>query len=293
MEVNYADVFDSRDDNLYPSDPSLNTEDLQFIPCSPHSDPNFCFDTTVAFSTIPLPSFDPLSDPLDFSLDSSAFPTEIQFNNALKYSFSTGLPFGIQYPTPWAHFSMDEMISESHESIQDIKQAPTDENEPPNGTIHDSPKLNLNQHNHPYVCTHKSCTRKIFSNKSGLERHKREVHSPQQFKCPVPSCSRSKAGFHRRYNLDMHQRRVHGSQSQSSHSPPGLYNNSEDSEEGDETTLRPPHDRHVGSTAAMLQDDAVLKTQGGVDRKLQRLRLMRDELDEVMERASRIMREEY
>jgi hypothetical protein len=46
----------------------------------------------------------------------------------------------------------------------------------------------------------------------------------------------------------------------------------------------------------MLQDDAVLKTQGGVDRKLQRFRLMRDELDEdikLMERASRIMREEY
>ncbi|KFY01470.1 hypothetical protein V490_00902 [Pseudogymnoascus sp. VKM F-3557] len=290
MEDNHADVFDPREDNLYVDDPSPITQISLFVPFPPE----FYFDTTVDSSTTPSVSYDSL---LDSSLDSSAFLTDIQStvrNNALQYSFDTSLPYGgSQYP-PWDFFEMDEMIPVSHESIKEINPTSTDGNNPPNGITHNSPRPKPAQHNHPYVCTQKSCARKPFSNKSGLERHKREVHSPQQFKCPFPSCSRSKAGFHRRYNLDMHQRRVHGSQS-SSNSPPGLYNNSEDSEEGDETTLRSPHDRH-GSTDAMLQDDAALKTKGGVDRKLQRLRLMRDELDEdikLMERASRIMREEY
>ncbi|OBT83800.1 hypothetical protein VE02_08665 [Pseudogymnoascus sp. 03VT05] len=291
MEDDYADVFDPRD-NLYPNGPSLATEDFQFLPRRPQRDPNFCFDTAVDLSTIQFWSFDPLLDPLDFSLDSSAFPTEIQSsvsNDALPSSLEANIP------PPWALFAMNEIIPESHESIQDIEQTVTDGNEPPSGTTQGSFGPRLDRHNHPYVCNHQSCNRKSFSNKSGLERHKREVHSLQQFKCPVPSCSRSKAGFHRRYNLDMHQRRVHGYQSQSSNSPPGLYNNLEDSEEGEEIILRPPRDLDVGLTNAMPQDGA-LKTQERFERKLWRLTVMRDELDEdikSMERASLIMGSEY
>lgn len=41
MEGNYADGFDARDDNLYPNDPSLvTTENLQFVPRLPYTDPN-------------------------------------------------------------------------------------------------------------------------------------------------------------------------------------------------------------------------------------------------------------
>lgn len=40
MEVNYADVFNTRGDSLYPNDPSLVTEDLQLAPLLPRSDPS-------------------------------------------------------------------------------------------------------------------------------------------------------------------------------------------------------------------------------------------------------------
>lgn len=186
---------------------------------------------------------------------------------------------------------MSEICPENLESVEDAEQTFPDENDALNGTFNGSPGPKLDKNNWPYVCNHKSCNRKNFSNKSGLERHKREVHSSQHFTCPVPSCSRSKKGFHRRYNLITHQRRVHGSQS--SNSPQGPYNNLGDLLEGEETTPSPPYEmepkeanRDIGVA------DAELNTREGFKIKLRGLRAMRAELNadiKSMERALSIM----
>lgn len=190
---------------------------------------------------------------------------------------------------------MDEIIPEHHESVQDTEQTFADDNETLNGTIHVAPGPKLDKHNYTYVCSHKSCNRKSFSNKSGLERHKREVHGSQNFTCPIPSCDRSKKGFNRRYNLFKHWRRVH--RSQSFNSPRAPYNNPEDLFDGKETTPSPAYEieaegenRDIGGT------DSEPNTREGLKTKLRGLRAIREELNEdikSMERVLGIMSGEY
>ncbi|KFZ08718.1 hypothetical protein V502_09197 [Pseudogymnoascus sp. VKM F-4520 (FW-2644)] len=303
MEGNYADVCNSRD-NRCPNDPSVVTEDFQSVPLSPRSDP-YCKITAARISfNIPLNSF-------EFSLDSFTFPTEIESgasNNALSSSFQPELPYagnqcisarwGYQPQTldpHWNLLAMNEIIAGHHESVQDTEKTFADENETINDTIRGSLGPKPNRHNSSYVCDHKSCSRKGFSNKSGLERHKREVHSSQHFTCPVPSCSRSKKGFHRRYNLFEHQRRVHSSRSSNPPRAPDI--NSDDLFGSEETTPSPAYEietegenRDIGGTHSGPN------TREGLKIELRGLRAIREELNrdiKSMERVLGIMGGEY
>jgi hypothetical protein len=173
---------------------------------------------------------------------------------------------------------MDDIILGHYESAQDTEQTFPGGNKTLNGTIHSSSGPQLDKHNRPYVCSHKSCNRKNFSNKSGLERHKREVHSSQNFICPIRSCDRSKKGFHRRHNLREHQKRVHGFRSSNSPQAPSI--NSEEFSESEESNSSPPYEIEAkGASQDIKVTDAMSATRKDCKIKLQDLRARREKLD--------------
>jgi len=67
----------------------------------------------------------------------------------------------------------------------------------------------MDKHERPYKCLEKSCHNKTFSDKAGLRRHHRSVHSKPLFICPTASCRRHINGFARKDNLLEHQKRAH------------------------------------------------------------------------------------
>jgi hypothetical protein len=69
------------------------------------------------------------------------------------------------------------------------------------------------KHSKPYICQVPNCKHTRFGDKSGLDRHNREVHGSQTHFCPITSCKRHVRGFPRKYNLFEHQKRCHSSQS--------------------------------------------------------------------------------
>ncbi|KAH8598583.1 hypothetical protein B0O99DRAFT_44914 [Bisporella sp. PMI_857] len=71
------------------------------------------------------------------------------------------------------------------------------------------------KHSKPYICQVPDCKHTRFGDKSGLDRHNREVHGSQTYCCPITSCKRHIRGFPRKYNLFEHQKRCHSSQSPS------------------------------------------------------------------------------
>lgn len=153
------------------------------------------------------------------------------------------------------------------------------------------------KHIRPYVCNHTSCNRKSFSDKGGLERHKREVHSSQAYICPVWSCKRNKKGFHRRYNLFEHQKRAHNLQSSSFLQ--ARSNNLDGQSEGEEITPRPQYridaeglNEGKGGPMGDIRGDASLNSEKDIRTKLQDLRILRAELDDdigSLERALSIV----
>src|SRR5256885_6233024 len=133
----------------------------------------------------------------------------------------------------------------------------------------------------PYSCHYASCNGRSFGDKGGFERHKREVHGPQAYKCPVLSCKRHKKGFHRRYNLVEHQKRAHGAQ------PSGYfrasYSTANEVSEGDGSTPTP--EREIGAETLNGEEfDSAVEMHGDsrqdIRAKLRALRKMRAELDE-------------
>ncbi|KFY15645.1 hypothetical protein V492_01842 [Pseudogymnoascus sp. VKM F-4246] len=307
MEVNNADVFNSRD-NLYPNDSHLDDAGFGSLPHPFCSDPYF--SSEIAF------------EEFDFFLDTATLPKEIQSvtsNNELLSSFQTellyvenqhslaqwdyrpqavdlyGLSLILQHHVQhsgliissrrWNHLNMSEIIPEYHQSVQVAEPAFPTGNETLNRAIH-GPGPNPDQNNHPYVCIRQSCNSKSFSNKSGLERHKREVHSSQQFKCPILSCHRSKRGFHRRYNLSEHQRRVHGSQSSNF---PASCSNSEDVFESEGTTSPECEVDAKEENRDMEITDAGSNTREEVMSKLRDLRTIREELNEDIKSMERVL----
>lgn len=153
------------------------------------------------------------------------------------------------------------------------------------------------KHTRPYSCHHASCNGKNFGDKGGFERHKREVHGSQAYKCPVLYCPRHKKGFNRRYNLVEHQKRAHGAQ------PSGYfrasYSTVDEVSEGDGSTPTP--EREIGAEvmdegevepAVEMRGDGTMNSRQDIRAKLRALLKMRAELDEdirSMERAVSIM----
>jgi hypothetical protein len=153
------------------------------------------------------------------------------------------------------------------------------------------------KHIRPYSCHHASCNGKSFGDKGGFERHKREVHGSQAYKCPVLSCKRHKRGFNRRYNLLEHQKRAHSAQ------PSGYfrasYSTVDEASEGYGSTPTP--EREIGAeamdegeveSAAEMRGDVTMNSRQEIRAKLRALLKMRTELDEdirSMERALSIM----
>lgn len=183
---------------------------------------------------------------------------------------------------------MNEIIAGHHESVQDTEKTFADENETVNDTILGFLGPKLDNHNSSYVCNHKSCNRKSFSNKSGLERHKREVHSSQHFTCPVPSCDRSKKGFNRRYNLFKHRRRVHGSQS--SNSPRAPYDNPEDLFDSEGTTPSPTYEIEAkGANRDIGGTDSGPNTREGLKIELRDLQAMQKEINKDIKSIERVL----
>ncbi|OBT89121.1 hypothetical protein VE02_01995 [Pseudogymnoascus sp. 03VT05] len=190
---------------------------------------------------------------------------------------------------------MDDVIPRRYESAQDTKPTLPNGNETLNGTIDGSSRPKTDKHNRPYICSHWSCSGKNFSNKSGLERHKREVHSSQIFTCPIRSCDRSKKGFHRRHNLREHQKRVHGFRSYNSPRAPSI--NSEELSESEESTPSSPYEMEAnGANRDITVTDAMPTTREDFKIKLQDLRARRKKHDgdiKSIERALSIMGDEY
>jgi hypothetical protein len=152
----------------------------------------------------------------------------------------------------------------------------------------------------PYSCHHASCNGKNFGDKGSFERHKREVHGSQTYKCPVLSCKRHKKGFNRRYNLLEHQRRAHSAQ------PSGYfrasYSTADEVSEGNGSTPTP--EREIGAeamdegeveSAIEMRGDVTMNSRQEIRAKLRALLKMRAELDEdirSMKSALRIMGDE-
>ncbi|CZR61531.1 uncharacterized protein PAC_11428 [Phialocephala subalpina] len=66
------------------------------------------------------------------------------------------------------------------------------------------------EHNTPNIQSQIfNCKHPRFGDKPGLERHEREVHGSEDYRCPLTSCKRHSRGFNRRYNLLDHMRRCH------------------------------------------------------------------------------------
>lgn len=190
---------------------------------------------------------------------------------------------------------MNDIVPGQHKLVQDTEQTFPNGNETLNDTIDGSSGPKPDKHNHPYVCSHRSCNRKNFSNNSGLGRHKREVHSSQNFTCPIRSCDRSKKGFHRRHNLRQHQQRVHGFRSSNSPRAPTI--NSEEFSESEESTPSPPYEIEAeGASQGIKVTDAMPTSREDLKIKLRDLQAMREKIDrdiKSMERVLRIMGGEY
>ncbi|KAH8704831.1 hypothetical protein BGW36DRAFT_366244, partial [Talaromyces proteolyticus] len=81
-----------------------------------------------------------------------------------------------------------------------------EQQQPPSGSLPNRTNSTIEQE---HICRYPSCKEKTFRSKGLLDRHLRELHSPQTYTCPIRSCDRHKEGFNRRYNLMLHQKRVH------------------------------------------------------------------------------------
>ena len=84
----------------------------------------------------------------------------------------------------------------------------------------------MSRHSRPHACDEHGCKVKPFGNKHDLVRHRREVHhqdnegkQPQKYYCPKSSCSRSRRGFARQWNMLEHRRKVHGMEKSGSSTP--------------------------------------------------------------------------
>ena len=71
------------------------------------------------------------------------------------------------------------------------------------------PSKHQEKHSKPYICQLPNCKFPRFGDKAGLGRHKREVHGPNMYYCPIVSCKRHTKGFSRTYNLSEHRKRCH------------------------------------------------------------------------------------
>ncbi|KAF7508332.1 hypothetical protein GJ744_009323 [Endocarpon pusillum] len=69
------------------------------------------------------------------------------------------------------------------------------------------------KHGKPYICQVPDCKHTRFGDKSGLDRHNREVHGSQTHCCPITSCNRHVRGFARKHNLSEHLKRCHSPES--------------------------------------------------------------------------------
>jgi hypothetical protein len=152
------------------------------------------------------------------------------------------------------------------------------------------------KHSRPYHCHYGSCNRKSFGDKGGLDRHIREVHGSQVYKCPVLSCKRNKRGFHRSYNLLMHQKKAH-----SSHASEPFASRSNTLDEMSKGEIKSPTPQHQGRVespdgeeigSGQIRGDTNVDIGRDLRMKLQALLVIRAELDEdigSMERALCIM----
>jgi hypothetical protein len=77
----------------------------------------------------------------------------------------------------------------------------------------------MDKHTRPYICNNSVCNSPKFSDKAGLQRHKREKHSGVKFMCPWVECPRYRKGFARRIHLESHLGTRHGSSSASTEQP--------------------------------------------------------------------------
>jgi hypothetical protein len=152
-----------------------------------------------------------------------------------------------------------------------------------------------------YICTHPSCNRKSFSNKGGLDRHSREVHSSLSYTCPVQSCPRSKRGFNRRYNLWQHQKK---------HQPLGpskflqSYSSTPEEPSRSEIEIRnPEHEDNIlelnsdeTNQSLLVPGDEEITGDQSLHAKLRALKTLRAEIDGdiiSLEKALKIMGSVY
>lgn len=145
------------------------------------------------------------------------------------------------------------------------------------------------KHEKPYTCTVAECKRPRFSDKGGLDRHKREVHGPRTYRCPITSCKGHSKGFARKYNLYEHQKRCHPGPPSSStrgrdQAPRNLVR--VDSTEHDRTEgVR--DEGGASSPSTMLIDDVVGAKTGRLHEKISQLLVVRAEIDRDIEALKR------
>jgi hypothetical protein len=99
--------------------------------------------------------------------------------------------------------------------------------------------------------------------RGSLNRHEREVHGSPAYLCPIASCNRHTKGFNRKYNLFEHQKRCHPHQS-----------------------------LDASTTGARSREDSTTTNRGSLREKLEKLRLLRAELDSdinALERAVELL----
>ncbi|CZR69522.1 uncharacterized protein PAC_19422 [Phialocephala subalpina] len=147
------------------------------------------------------------------------------------------------------------------------------------------------KHKKPYICSVPACNHRRFGDKGGLERHKREVHGPKTYRCPITSCKGHTKGFARKYNLFEHQKRCHPGQL--SHAAVAVIRTSDSqintASEGMEETR--DGDEDASSPEMMVMADSGASDGGGLRGKLKELYRMRAELDrdiEILEKAAGI-----
>lgn len=145
------------------------------------------------------------------------------------------------------------------------------------------------KHSKPYLCGVPGCKHPRFGDKGGLDRHTREVHGTQSYRCPITSCRRYTKGFPRKYNLFEHQKRCHPGQSQN----PSMLSarisrdrtrfHHEGFEEGRDG------DEEASSSETMGTGDMAGTGSGRLHEKLIRLYAEKAELDRNIEALKRTM----
>ncbi|KUJ19197.1 uncharacterized protein LY89DRAFT_731613 [Mollisia scopiformis] len=149
------------------------------------------------------------------------------------------------------------------------------------------------KHTKPYTCLVPSCKHPQFGDKSGLERHKREVHSSQIFRCPIISCKRHTKGFNRAYNLHDHTKRCHpqASRSRAMLFPKSSrldYQESQGRTESTDEIASPVSEVGEGRDMGQSQNNVQ-----GIGERLEMLRRLRADLDidiQALERTVEILR---